>query len=103
MALNEKLETCNVPFRDHDPRSHEFVSRFKRKVHVPWGAFGPDHSYCGRRPHHYQDPSDMQWIPSSSPASVRRAARQNSICTACFKNWMYVQNRTAFIGQRKDW
>lgn len=102
-ALNEKLDTCRIPYGEHEGIDHEFQSKPVLKHHIPWRLLGQDHAYCGRQPHHYDDPTSMQWVPSERAESVRRLARMNVICTACFKNWLYLQNRSGFLGRRADW
>lgn len=105
-ALDSGLLPCYVSFSQHalmSDGSHEFLSRPERKSHIPWSLFGQDHAYCGRRPHHYAEPSDMQFLQRETQAAVRSAARLNVVCTSCFKNWVYLQQREAFIGTRDSW
>jgi hypothetical protein len=102
-ALNANLSTCGIRFAEHTKVDHVFAMRAERRHHIPWPVFGQDHSYCGRRPHHYNDPLSMVWVPNDQPAAVRALARRNVLCTACFKNWMYVQHRAEFIGARGTW
>ncbi len=104
-ALNVRLEPCKVRYRDHrEIMAHSFGKRPDRKSHIPWDMLGQDHAYCGMRPHHFNDPTSMEWIGAKAqPALVKRAARLNLVCTACFKNWLYLLNRAEFIGARKLW
>ena len=103
-ALNAKLQSCGIAYAVHPTRSaHEFQKRVVRKHHIPWRLMGQDHSFCGRRPHHYDDPSKMMWVPTDGDLSVQRMARMNVLCTSCFKNWMYLKHRNKFIGARTSW
>ena len=103
-ALDGGLKTCDLSYSDHNlVVSHAFQSRPERQTHIPWNLFGQEHAYCGRRPHHYAEPSDMQFLRRETNDVVRRAARLNVVCTACFKNWMYLKQREAFIGTRDSW
>lgn len=105
-ALDTSLQTCALLFGAHNDRAnldHDFQDRMVRKTHIPWLVFGQEHAYCGRRPHHYADPEDMRLLRFDSDIAVRVAARSNLLCTACFKNWMYLKERNAFIGVRTNW
>lgn len=102
-ALDSHLNTCGIPFAEHGNIKHDFQVKPVRKHHIPWTLLGEDHSYCGRRPIHFNDPTAMVWVPNEKAAAVRTVARMNSICTACFKNWVYLENRASFIGRRNTW
>lgn len=104
-ALNAQLGTCGVAFFHHGSMAaeHRFEVRVGLKHHIPWKLFGDDYAFCGRRPIHYAEPTDMIFLPTGTENRIRQAARMNVLCTTCFKNWMFLENRNAFIGDRSSW
>lgn len=73
----------------HDGRTgHDFQGRYKHKRHIMLRRIGV--SFCGRK-------IAEEWLPSDSENVVRAAGLDNSVCTACFRNYIWLRERQAFL------
>lgn len=91
--LRPQLTTCNLRFIDHEQMPHPFQARFTHKAHIPWNDV---FVYCGRT---VLDNTEV--LDNANEAAVRQIALDNGICTACFKQWMFIRERSVFLLSRR--
>lgn len=103
-ALNHQLETCGIDFARHRNIKHEFEARPQRRMHVLWPLLNV--MYCGRRPQFHDAlgiERVLEYTTEDKDEKVRQLGRDNLICNACFKSWLYLKNRKSFLGARNSW